>query len=32
MKINRKRALCEGVNTFFGKLKPYIYAREKSIS
>ena len=31
LKINRKRVLCEGVNTFFGLLKPYRRAREKSI-
>ena len=32
MKFNRKRALCEGVNTFFGKYKTYIRAREQRIA
>ena len=29
MKFNRKRALCEGVNTFFGKSNAYSRARKK---
>ena len=32
MNFNRKRALCKGMNTFFGKYKTYIYyAREQRI-